>query len=260
MTSLPANRKIITFDLDNTLWPTSKVITAANAALTAHLKSALPPQNSPDLQQVWEIMGDIYSRDSSPYRSADDPEGDNPPVQLTSLRKAAIRRLCRAGGMTNTSEINTFTNDAFQIWADARHRTCTELLTPNTVESITRLRANGALIGALTNGNADVYAIEPLKNLFDFAVLSEDVGVAKPNQLMFEAALEKASSLGGSKEGMVHVGDDITCDVLPALKFGVNAVFVTSLISEEKLEDGKKAIALQDHHVPIINSLAEMKI
>ena len=58
------------------------------------------------------------------------------------------------------------------------------------MEKLEELRREGAIIGAVTNGNADVFSVKKIGHLFDFDVRSEDVGVAKPNLEMFRKAVE----------------------------------------------------------------------
>jgi len=202
-------------------------------------------------------MNDIYSRDSSPYRGNDDKEGDRPAVQLSELRKAAIRRVCRASGLTGDA-VDEFTNNAFGIWANARHAACEEFLSKGTVDSLSSLRAQGDVIfGAVTNGNADVFAVPSLKPFFDFSILSEDVGVAKPNLSMFEEAIKTAAELGGSKDNWVHVGDDVECDILPAKKMGFETIWTTEFLKDDKITNSKEK--LRTTETRIVASIKEIK-
>ena len=59
-------------------------------------------------------------------------------------------------------------------------------------------------------------------HLFDFALSSEKVGVAKPHQDIFHEAARQAEV---SPEQMVYVGDDPQRDILGALSAGLHAVW-----------------------------------
>ena len=52
------------------------------------------------------------------------------------------------------------------------------------------LLAQRYTLGALTNGNADIYKTDAAQ-YFDFAFSAEDMGASKPHPAMFQAALKK---------------------------------------------------------------------
>jgi putative hydrolase of the HAD superfamily len=79
-------------------------------------------------------------------------------------------------------------------------------------------------LGALTNGNADVYKTDA-GEYFDFAFLAEDIGASKPAPDMFHAALK---STGARPDEVLHVGDNPEHDVLGALRVGMRAVWVNA--------------------------------
>ena len=79
-------------------------------------------------------------------------------------------------------------------------------------------------IGALTNGNADVYRT-PLGDYFDFAIKAEQVGGAKPLPHLFEAALRHT---GVAPSALVHVGDNHDHDIEGAKKVGLRAIWYSA--------------------------------
>ncbi len=58
---------------------------------------------------------------------------------------------------------------------------------------------------------------------FKFILASSDVGVSKPNPIIFETALEKA---GCSAAEAVMIGDRIDNDIAPAKSLGINTVWI----------------------------------
>ena len=85
-----------------------------------------------------------------------------------------------------------------------------------------QLKDQGLLIGALSNGNAEV-AKTPLAQWFDFQFNADSVGTAKPHPLMFEKALEFASV---DADEVVHIGDHPINDVRAAKELGMHTIWV----------------------------------
>jgi putative hydrolase of the HAD superfamily len=65
-----------------------------------------------------------------------------------------------------------------------------------------------------------------LNPYFSNVIISEDVGVNKPDKRIFEYALEKASA---SKEESIMIGDSLEADVRGALDFGMKAIYFNPL-------------------------------
>ncbi|RZL38768.1 MAG: noncanonical pyrimidine nucleotidase, YjjG family [Pedobacter sp.] len=77
-----------------------------------------------------------------------------------------------------------------------------------------------------------------LNPYFENVIISEDVGVNKPNPIIFEYALDKAKA---SKEESIMIGDSLEADIYGALNFGIEAIFFNPL-KKEKPGDVKKQI------------------
>lgn len=92
--------------------------------------------------------------------------------------------------------------------------------------SITALKSAGVKIGIVANQPASV--VESLKadqiyDLIDFLGISAIVGIEKPNPAIFELAISK---LATPADQIIHVGNRIDTDVLPAKKLGMKTVWV----------------------------------
>ncbi|MET3112889.1 putative hydrolase of the HAD superfamily [Pedobacter sp. CG_S7] len=72
-----------------------------------------------------------------------------------------------------------------------------------------------------------------LNPYFKNVIISEDVGVNKPDKAVFEYALQKA---GAKKEESIMVGDSIEADIRGAQNFGMRAIFFNPL-NREKPQD-----------------------
>ena len=105
---------------------------------------------------------------------------------------------------------------------DVFHRErCSVELYPDVLETVSTLKENFVL-GALTNGNADIFLTEA-GSYFDFAFRAEEVGAAKPSPALFEAAKNFA---GVDYDEIVHVGDDPIGDIKGAKFTGVRAIWI----------------------------------
>jgi 5'-nucleotidase len=96
---------------------------------------------------------------------------------------------------------------------------------PGIRRILERLRGR-AVVGIVTNNQVaeqeeklDHFRLRPL---VDFMVVSEGVGVAKPDPRIFELALEKA---GAAPHEAVMIGDSWTSDVVGARNVGIRPVW-----------------------------------
>jgi len=78
-------------------------------------------------------------------------------------------------------------------------------------------------LGLITNGIASVqrrrFAASPILAYFKAVVISEDVGIAKPDPRIFAPALE---AIGVSAQDVLYVGDSISSDMAAARNAGMD--------------------------------------
>lgn len=105
---------------------------------------------------------------------------------------------------------------------------------PDTLSILENLKAKNVQIGLISNGDSknQRWKLDKGKivQFFDPIIISDEIGVSKPSLRVFEIALEKA---GTSKEECWYVGDSLVHDIEPALKFGLNVIYLN-----RKLEEG----------------------
>ena len=189
----PVAVQVVSWDLDDTLWPTAEVIGAANVALQSFLELAYPAVLAAARRlYVDEGAGGAVPtlmRQLHKARLAADPALPKTPVNLTELRTAALVAAAQEAGLKDAQEVG---ESCFDAWAAARHQACEALLFPGVVDALGKLRTAGVVLGAITNGNADVEAIPSLKGVFAFCVTAEGCGASKPSPVPFEAAAAAA--------------------------------------------------------------------
>ncbi|MCH8542472.1 MAG: HAD family hydrolase [Alcanivorax sp.] len=215
-----ATLKLITFDLDNTLWPVDEVIRRAERRCGDWIAERHPDAAAiMTLDKVREIR-DLLLQEKPGYVH-----------NLTALRREALARGFLAAGYC-TNEAGRLAGQAFEVFHEARNEV---VFFPGALDVLETL-ADSYILGALTNGNADLKRIG-IGDLFAFQHSSESIGKRKPAPDMFLAALASARVRA---DQAVHVGDHPLEDVDAARQHGFQAVWANLL-------DQKWPIDLPDH-------------
>jgi len=199
---------VITFDLDNTLWDVEPVLLRAEEAqqqwLLKHRPGAAEHFNHEALfqfkQSVWRRHPHLLHH-------------------VSQMRIQMLYELQVAAGYPE-KDARRGAEQAFAVFLSERRKV---KLYDEALGVLERL-AQHYTLGALTNGNADIYKTDAAE-YFDFAFLAEDIGAAKPHPDMFLAALERA---GVAAPDIVHVGDDPEHDVQGARAVGMHTVWVNT--------------------------------
>ncbi len=198
--------KVITFDLDNTLWDVEPSLVRAEKKQNSWLKknrsritTILDEQALLDFKKnIWNIYPDLQHN-------------------VTEMRLKMLYELQRDAGY-NSEDALAGCKKAFDIFIKER---CSVELYTDVLETIPVLHKD-FILGALTNGNADIF-LTPASKYFSFAYRAEDVGASKPSPELFEAA--RAHTSVTFKE-IVHIGDDPTGDIEGAKQVGAKAIWV----------------------------------
>ena len=234
-TRQPLHANLITFDLDDTIFPVGPVVGDANKALFEHLKSLGCETKQDDyLATTKEIRNELAK--------------ENKAITYTELRKRAIRRTLQKRFPDDTIE-DSVVFRAYDIWEEHRHIAAETHLYHDTVSMLQELKTKypDAIIGAITNGKGNPLKMESTKDYFDFCVSGEDDDVfplRKPSEGIYQVALKRFESLTQEQEQSettcwVHVGDDLANDVGASAKCGAKAVWV-DLLGEEYSQTASK--------------------
>lgn len=197
--------KLLTFDLDNTLWETDSVIVKAEQATVAwideHVPAAAHHYNLNTLSEIKQHLAE--SRPDIRHK-------------LTALRTEMLYQIfLRSGLKENEARIKA--DEAFAAFLQVRNQV--ELF-DGALEALQVLASDYQLI-ALSNGNSDLKAIG-LDHLFSHHFNADQVANPKPHPDMFEAALQAAAV---SPAQCVHIGDHQQQDVLAAHQLGMKTVW-----------------------------------
>lgn len=200
--------RVITFDLDNTLWDVEPTLLRAEEKqrqwLLTHRPGAIEAY---DHEGLWEFKKSVYRRHPQLAH------------HVSQMRIQTLYELQIAAGYSQ-EEAHSGAQQAFAAFLEERHK----VVLYEEALVVLRGLASRYTLGALTNGNADIYKTDA-GDYFDFAFLAEEIGAAKPHPDMFEAALREAGVDAGQ---IVHVGDDPEHDILGAREVGMRTVWMNA--------------------------------
>ena len=207
---MPANVtspiRLISFDLDDTLWDVRPALEAAEAAQWQYLEERYPSLDlrltpGSELGAIREAL--LNDQPSLAHR-------------ISQFREAFIDRLLQSKGV-DPPEAAEAAVAAFAAFYTKRHSVAVYEEAP----AILRGLGQRFLLGALTNGNADVNQTS-IGSCFDFAWRAEQFGVSKPDPALFQRAFQTA---GVTPQEVIHVGDCHHNDVSGAISAGAQAVW-----------------------------------
>jgi HAD superfamily hydrolase (TIGR01509 family) len=199
---------VITFDLDNTLWDVEPTLIRAEKAQQQWLAQHRPGAvEAFDHESLFEFKKSVWKRHPQLLH------------HVSQMRTQMLYELQIAAGYPE-SEARSGAQQAFNVFLLERHKV--ELY--EEALGVLELLGQSYTLGALTNGNADIYKTDAAE-YFDFAFLAEEIGVSKPHPDMFQAALKQA---GVAAEEVIHVGDDPEHDIRGARDAGMHTVWMNT--------------------------------
>jgi FMN phosphatase YigB (HAD superfamily) len=267
--------RVVTFDLDNTIWKTGAVISSANDALAEYLDSkGIFYENE---NRVEKVMGKIFQKDKGKYCPVlaedirngigEEYSWDNvkAPVLLTQLRIDAVMEILRNQTTEFEDELEDFAKEAFQVWTNARHAAIPSNLASSVLESLKRIRqlktkdGKDVVVGAVTDGNSNPLKIDLLKEYFDFVVNAEIVGISKPDRRIYDAAISHVASnpklkhvfngcdtnnvdalMDMNLDWWVHIGDDFVKDIVASKDLRMRSIWCRELIMDKLAKEETK--------------------
>ena len=217
--------KVITFDLDDTLWSIGPVIQQANQRMLEWMQ-----QHTTKFNQTYDDQGINELRDevmiNQPHLCHD----------LSQIRLALIELgLSRCG----YDAAPMLAQQAFAVYFAARNDV--ELFA-GTQSQLSALKQKYQ-IGALTNGNADLAQVG-IDHLFDFYFNSAQIGVSKPHPEFFACALKHT---GLSADTFIHIGDHPGHDIAGAQAVGMRTIWMNP--EQKTWPIGQAKACAEIHHL-----------
>lgn len=197
--------RLITCDLDNTLWDVQSIIVRAEQQMLAFLAAEYPALTERfDRASLHELR--LQIQQEQPEIAHD----------LTALRKGVLRRALQQSGYDDATA-NSGSEAAFAVFFQGRN---TVEFYPGALDALAELAREYPLY-ALSNGNADIRRIG-LGHLFRKHLSAADVGAAKPDPRIYRAALAHAGVAPGQA---LHIGDHPEQDIDAARRVGMKTVW-----------------------------------
>ena len=203
----PRRLRLLTFDLDDTFWPTGAVVARANEAMRAALarEGADGAGHQDAMKRLRRAAG--------------------PAMSYTEARTEACAALLAEAGADVA-----LAPQLFDVWLDERHRAAEALLFDGSADALREVtrRHPDAVVAAVTNGRGDPARMPSLKPFFAFTVSGEAAGVhpnRKPSPVIYEAALERAG-VSNADDAWIHVGDCLLNDCDAAKRVGARTVWL----------------------------------
>lgn len=197
--------RLVTFDLDNTLWEIDPVIVRANQALHQWIE-----QNVPAAVAYLELQ---------PFKSLRQRIVEQEPqlaYKPTFLRRKMLYQMFREAALAH-DQAEQMSEQAFEVFY--HHRNHVTLF--EEAEALLRQLSQRYTLVALTNGNADLKRIG-IDRYFRAHFNADRLPRPKPYPDMFEAALEFA---GVAPHEAVHIGDHPDEDVAAAAALGFHTIW-----------------------------------
>jgi putative hydrolase of the HAD superfamily len=193
---------VLSFDLDDTLWPVEPLMRAAEAEMQSWIKDRHPQiMQGHDRESLRLLRAELAVR--FPERAHD----------MTFLRHRMLKELFVAAG-----KHEGHADEAFEVFFSARNRV---VLYDEVEAALQRLSARYRLF-ALSNGNADLTRCG-ISQWFHGHVTAISAGAPKPERRIFARLIDEA---GVEAHQILHIGDDPQLDVVGAMQAGLQAAWL----------------------------------
>tara|TARA_B100001250_G_scaffold210392_2_gene180594 strand:+ start:842 stop:1546 length:705 start_codon:yes stop_codon:yes gene_type:complete len=196
--------KMITFDLDDTLWDNVPTITKAEIYTRKWIEEKAGKINWGNFNDFLNLREDLIKEDPS-------IEWD-----ISKLRKEIFRK--KINHINPSSLRNKIVDEAFSIFLDKRH----EIVLFNGVVDALKTLSEKYILGVLTNGNADVYKFD-IGKYFKFAISPLEAKNSKPNRSHFDLAIKQVD--GVNFDEILHIGDHQVNDILFAHSLDIDTLW-----------------------------------
>eukprot|EP00759_Apiculatamorpha_spiralis_P033115 PhF_6_TR3439/c0_g1_i3/m.5011/K20862/yigB; FMN hydrolase / 5-amino-6-(5-phospho-D-ribitylamino)uracil phosphatase len=218
-----AMRRLVTIDLDDTLWDISGTIMRAEQRISQYagnflgssypqVQDLLDPTNPKGVEnktQVYESRTDLVTK-----------------CHMSELRKEIFRSAVRQAGMDEAQQVEDTVAHLYAAYYNHRNDVMWFDNAVQVLQTITETM--GCTLVAITNGNANL-SLVGVQHLFANHVHAMMPGMQpKPHRSMFDAVLEMFP-LEVAGHVAIHVGDDPVRDVDAAKAVGFRTVWINVL-------------------------------
>lgn len=229
--------RALSFDLDDTLWPSLPVLLHAEQCYYDALRERVP-----------EFVAKVSKQDIRDHRLGLLRIEPKLRHQISEWRRRSLTDMLRQHGYGDRSEL--ISGEVFAVFIKARQQV--ELF--DGVEAVLEELSRRYTLISLTNGNAD-FRQQACSRFFSACLRAEDIGVSKPEPEAFAAAL---SAAGCAPEEMLHIGDHPRDDIEGAKAVGMSALQACIVKGPETAAEEADGVFSHWHELPgVIEQLAD---
>lgn len=234
---------LLSFDLDDTLFPTSEVVRSANEVMisTMHELGCSDTTIPLFLDNTRTIRKSLTN-----------------PITYRDLRKKTIRKTLlessefgkSSNGNGGKEQLDILVDECYDAWVNGRHAAAERFVFEDAVETLRNLRETypDVCIAAITNGAGDPLSMSnTLAPYFDMRISGEDEAVfphRKPHPYIYEYTLGQYGKSIDEEVVWCHVGDCLANDVGASASCGAQAIWMCSEADEDsaaaRLTDTKR--------------------
>ena len=196
--------KLITFDLDDTLWDNYPTIIKAERETRKWIEREVGKIEWGDFNDFLSLRDQLIKDDKSIA------------WDISKLRKEIFRK--KLSHVTSEKYRDNIVDKAFEIFISKRH----DVKFFDGVKNAIRDLSKKYILGVLTNGNANIYKFD-IGECFEFSISSLEAKDSKPNRAHFDMALTKVKDI--TFDSMLHIGDHQINDMYAANKLGIDCLW-----------------------------------
>ncbi len=195
--------RLITFDLDETLWGGTEVVLRAETEMIEWVSNRVPK------------FAEQYRTRATDIRAATLAKRPRIHYDFNKIRVAVVEEVLQECGV-QPGKACEIASAALCIFHGYRNKL---QLNQNAIPLLRELREN-YLLASISNGTSEVHR-SPLKKYFELSVYARNMGTRKPDPAMFEVVLSHTKTL---PQQAIHVGDHPIEDLEVAKRVGMYTI------------------------------------
>lgn len=195
--------KLVSFDLDDTLWDNLPIIIEAESDMVNWLEEHIP------------TFPDAYREKAHRYRAQITQNRPQIQYDMNKIRMSVLERVLH-DCTSAKDEAYELARSALCIFHGRRNRF---LLMEDAEEVLSNL-SKKYYLASVTNGTSDIHR-STIGKYFDISLNAANVQAAKPNPIMFYTVLTQADV---KPQEAVHIGDHPVDDIECASKIGMHTI------------------------------------
>ncbi|MBF0266586.1 MAG: HAD family hydrolase [Gammaproteobacteria bacterium] len=204
--------KIISFDLDDTLWPCMPTIHQAEKNLHHWYSEHFPEITCKySIEDLWKQRKQLFA--NNPHLSHN----------ISAIRKLSLKLLAKEFNYSET-KTKQLLSKGFEKYLYERNQVTLYDEVYNVIENLSK----NYILFSISNGNAKLsMTLTGLEQFFSYSHNAEASGVQKPHPKIFNEIKQHASiNYQARADEIIHIGDDPETDIFGAMNVGLKTIWI----------------------------------